>query len=128
MFHNEDDTPVLVSTLNVDAVFGLVSDALHTQQEETIIAKEDCVVYELNYENLIQEAGGSHQPIALLLRTLIKQYDTQIDLLVKEKVEPTETSHEENAQKESDIHEDSSTLVTKAVTTEETANEKHGTI
>ena len=96
VLHNENGVSVPVSTLEANTVFGLVSEALHTKQEETIIAKEECTVYELDYDAIIQEAGGEQQPISLLLKTLIKQYDTQIDLLVEEVIETNQTTRSAN--------------------------------
>jgi|GEM_PF-5903114 len=87
MFRNEKGFLVPMGKLGKGGVFGLVSDALGTRQDMTIIAKLDCLVYKMDYESLIIESGGKNQPVAVLLKKLIKQYDSHVDYLVDELME-----------------------------------------
>ena len=97
MQHNENGKLVTLGTLEQGSVFGLVSEALDVKQEETITAKEECLVYELDYESIILEAGGEEQPISLLLKALIKQYDKQMDSLVDELEDHNSSDNEKNS-------------------------------
>ena len=49
------------------------------KKENTIIAKEDMQVYVLDYETLVADAGGSAQPIVMILQGLIDQLDHNYD-------------------------------------------------
>ena len=81
--HNENGDNINIGTLSTGSVFGLISEVMKTKQEETIIAKEECEVYELDYDSLVLEAGGKDQPLAILIKALVKQYNQKIDHLVE---------------------------------------------
>ena len=67
--------PEEVAVLGPGHCIGLISDALGITQEDTIIARTDLMVYVLDYQTLLAESGGSHQPIAVVLEGVIQQLE-----------------------------------------------------
>ena len=68
-----------MATLEPGHCIGIISESMDKKQENTIIAKEDMQVYVLDYETLVADAGGSAQPIVMILQGLIDQLDHNYD-------------------------------------------------
>jgi hypothetical protein len=54
-------------------VLGLRSELLNLPSTETAIALSELVAWELDVEKMIEESGGSDQPLAIILKALMKQ-------------------------------------------------------
>jgi CRP-like cAMP-binding protein len=54
-------------------VLGLRSELLNLPSTETAITLSELVAWELDVEKMIEESGGPDQPLAIILKALMKQ-------------------------------------------------------
>ncbi len=69
--HREiDGTQVQVDTVEPGQMFGLLAEILRMPQYTTAVAVTAAQVYQIDYDDIIEDAGGAEQPIGVVLRSL----------------------------------------------------------
>jgi hypothetical protein len=59
-----------VATVGPGEMFGLLAEILHTPQYTTAVAITHVQLYRIDYDDLIADAGGTNQPIGIVLHAL----------------------------------------------------------
>jgi VanZ family protein len=73
ILYTDGDPPQELDRLDVGSMFGLLAEIERTPQPVTVVAATEVVVYQVDYDELIDAVGGPEQPIGVIVQYMARE-------------------------------------------------------